>query len=175
MTLKTNYDSEENDVLTEFYVPVLSIANRYDRLAGFFSSSALAIAAKGIASFIDNNGKMRLICGVGMQKSDVDAIIEGKESPEKIISEILIGNINELYNSIVTNHVRALGWLVAKQMLDIKVAIVLNASGQPMTHQDSIKTGIFHQKVGILEDSEGNKISFSGSINETAYAWNQNM
>ncbi len=175
LTLKTNYDSEDDDVLKEFYIPVLGIAKKYDRLAGFFSSSALAIAAKGIAPFIDNNGKMRLICGVGMQKSDVEAIIEGKENPEKIISEILIRDLDELYNSIVTNHVRALGWLVAKQMLDIKVAIVLNSSGQPMTQQDSIKTGIFHQKVGILEDSDGNKISFSGSINETAYAWNQNI
>lgn len=175
MTLKSNYDSEEDNVLNSFYIPILGAAKKYDRLAGFFSSSALATAAKGIAPFIDNSGTMRIICGVGLQKSDVEAIIEGKENPEKIISEILIKDIDELYDSIVANHVKALAWLVAKQQLDIKVAIVTNSSGQPMTQEDSVRAGIFHQKVGILEDIEGNQISFSGSINETSFAWNENV
>ena len=39
----------------------------------------------------------------------------------------------------------------------------------------SLKKGIFHQKVGILEDSKGNKISFSGSDNETAFGWKNNI
>ena len=34
-----------NDLVNEFYVPALSRAVRYDRSAGFFSSSALAVAA----------------------------------------------------------------------------------------------------------------------------------
>ena len=34
---------------------------------------------------------------------------------------------------------------------------------------------IFHQKIGLIEDSNGNSISFSGSINETFSAWSLNI
>ena len=35
--------------------------------------------------------------------------------------------------------------------------------------------GLFHQKVGILRDADGDLISFSGSINETAAGWMENI
>ena len=37
------------------------------------------------------------------------------------------------------------------------------------------QSAIFHQKVGIMKDKNGDMISFSGSINETAKAWVQNF
>ena len=36
-----------DDRLHDFYIPALSCSVRYDRMTGFFSSSALAIAAAG--------------------------------------------------------------------------------------------------------------------------------
>ena len=84
LELKADYDSEEDDILNDFYVPVLAKAKKYDRLTGFFSSSALAVAARGIAPFIENNGSMRLIVGAALQKSDVEAIKLGKEQPDKL-------------------------------------------------------------------------------------------
>jgi superfamily II DNA or RNA helicase len=175
LALKSCYDSEEDDVLTDFYIKVLGKTKKYDRLAGFFSSTALAIAAKGIAPFMANGGHMRLIVGIGLQEADVKAIIEGKENPEKIISEIMIRDLNDLYEKLVEDHVKALAWLVAKNQLEIKVAIVTDRTGNPITQEVAYKSGIFHQKVGIMEDFNGNVISFSGSINETAYAWTQNI
>ena len=38
-----------DDRVNDFYVPALSASVRYDRSAGFFSSSALAVAAEGVA------------------------------------------------------------------------------------------------------------------------------
>ena len=35
--------------------------------------------------------------------------------------------------------------------------------------------GLFHQKIGILKDDEGNIISFSGSNNETYSGWTSNI
>ena len=40
LQIRRHYDSDEVDVLAEFYRPVLSIARRYDRAVGYFSSSA---------------------------------------------------------------------------------------------------------------------------------------
>ena len=175
LELKSDYDSEEDDILNDFYIPVLARSKRYYRLAGFFSSSALAVAAKGIAPFIQNGGIMRLIVGATLQKSDVEAIKLGHEDPEKILSETMIRSLNDIYEELIRDHVRALAWLVARNQLEIKVAIVVDGAGYPLDYNTAMKTGIFHQKVGILEDSEGNVISFSGSINETATSWENNI
>ena len=34
---------------------------------------------------------------------------------------------------------------------------------------------IFHQKIGILDLKSGEQISFSGSVNETASGWKENI
>jgi len=175
LELKPDYDSESDDILNQFYIPVLSRAKRYYRLAGFFSSSALAVAARGISAFILNEGHMRLIVGAKLQKPDIEAIREGKEDSERILSEMMLRDLKEIENEIIRDHVRALAWLVAKGHLDIKIAIVVDNCGHPIDYDTAIRKGIFHQKVGIFEDEDGNFISFSGSVNETATAWEDNI
>lgn len=175
LDIRSNYDSENHDMLNEFYIPVLTEARKYDRLAGFFSSSALAVAARGISEFIINNGHMRLLVGARLYEADVRAIKEGKENPEKLISEMMLDDLQNFENELIRDYVRALGWLVAKKYLDIKVALVIDNDGMPLDYETSIKRGVFHQKVGILEDNDGNLISFSGSINESATAWENNI
>jgi len=175
LDLKPDYDSETDDILSQFYIPVLSTARRYHRLAGFFSSSSLAVAARGISAFVQNEGHMKLLVGARLQQADIDAVKQGKESPEKIISEMMLKDLQEIEDEITKDHVRALAWLVAKGQLDIKVALVIDRFGQPMDYERSLRRGIFHQKVGILEDDEGNVVSFSGSVNETAAAWEDNI
>ena len=65
--------------------------------------------------------------------------------------------------------------MIAKRKLRIKIAIPLDDSGQPLDEDQVDSSGIFHQKVGLLTDDLGDSISFSGSINETAYAWIHNI
>jgi superfamily II DNA or RNA helicase len=175
LNLKPSYDSDGDDVLNEFYIPVLSRAKRYHRLAGFFTSSALAVASRGISDFINHEGQMKLIVGARLQKSDVDAISEGKETPEKVLSENMLNDLGEIEDQLVKDHVSALAWLVAKGCLDIKVAVVFDSSGCPLDYEGALQRGIFHLKIGILEDQIGNFVSFSGSINETAAAWKDNI
>ena len=49
--LKIKYDSDEANVLENFYIPVLQNSTSYKRIAGFFSSTSLAVAARGIVEF----------------------------------------------------------------------------------------------------------------------------
>lgn len=175
LELKHDYDSEEDDILRDFYIPVLSKAKKYCRLAGFFSSSALAVAAKGMSAFIKNRGRMQLIIGARLQKRDVEAIREGLEDPEKVIAEMMLGDLEEIEEEFVKDHVRALAWLVANNQLEMKVAIVTDKYGQPLDYDAALRRGIFHQKVGVFEDEAGNLISFSGSVNESATAWEDNI
>ena len=46
LKLKSSYETGEDDLLEEFYAPVLKCAASYDRIAGFFSSSSLAVVAR---------------------------------------------------------------------------------------------------------------------------------
>ena len=169
--LRDVYDSDEEDILNDFYIPALSCSTEYKRLAGFFSSSALAAAAKGVSGFIKNRGQMRLIVGAKLRKADVEAIKSGIEDRERVISRMMINVLDNLESGFFKDHVRALAWMVAQNKLEIKVAIPMNAG--KITHD----IGIYHPKVGILSDDDNprNTISFSGSINESATGWRRNL
>ena len=167
---KPAYDSDEDDVLNEFYIPALSSSTRYRRLAGFFSSSALAVAARGIAGLIRNGGRMELVVGAKLRKVDVEAINRGIEDRERVIADMMIKDFNQIESEFVRDHVRALAWMVANNKLEIKVAIPLSAEAGSV---GKIDEGMYHQKVGILSDDHDsqNVISFSGSVNESEMGW----
>ncbi|MBU4535282.1 MAG: DEAD/DEAH box helicase family protein [Euryarchaeota archaeon] len=171
LDLQISYDSEEDDILNKFYIPVLSNAKKYNRIVGFFNSSSLAAAAKGIKEFILNNGEMNLICGAKLHKNDIEIIKKSMENPEDFIVNKFLSDIHNLEDQIIKDHVRALGWMIAHKKLEIKIAIKLNEFGNPLED----RYGILHQKVGILTDNKGNKLSFSGSNNETFAGWNENI
>jgi hypothetical protein len=62
-----------------------------------------------------------------------------------------------------------LAWRVAKGHLDVKVAVRCDEARKPIAG-----LGLFHEKAGIIEDAEGNRLAFSGSINETEFGWKHN-
>jgi hypothetical protein len=175
LNLKSAYDSDTDNILLDFYAPALSVSVQYRRLTGFFSSSTLAAAAKGVSGLIKNSGNIKLVTGVIFQEPDIIAIRDAIETPEKVLERAMLREIDDLEGEFIKDHVRALGWMVAKGKLKIKVAIVLDNNGYPLESKIAYKQGIFHQKVGILEDIDGNQISFSGSDNESAMGWFSNI
>ena len=173
--LKINYTSDIDNILKDFYIPALSQSKHYYRLAGFFTSSALAVAAKGIANLIKNNGDMKLICSARFNEEDINEIKNNQSGYNEIVENVLLRDINFFEDFLMENHVKALGWLYANKRLHIKVAILQDDDEIPFDYIKVNKLGMFHLKVGIMEDSEGNQISFSGSINETKAGWLNNI
>lgn len=159
LDIKFKYDSDKDDLVEEFYIPVLSNSIEYLRMSGFFSSSSLAISARGISKLIENDGKMKLLCSAKLSEEDLEALERSNENPEKYIEESFINDLYSLEEGFVKDHVEALGWMLANDSLEIKIAIPENGRG------------MFHSKVGILKDNYENKVSFSGSDNETAQGW----
>jgi superfamily II DNA or RNA helicase len=156
LNIKFKYDSDKDNIISDFYNPVLSNSKKYYRLSGFFSSTVLAVVARGLENFIKNDGKMYLICSAMLSEKDMQIIKESIESPTKIIEKSLINSLDDINDEFTKDHVAALGWMLTNDKLEIKIAILKDDSG------------IFHQKIGILEDEYGTAISFSGSNNETA-------
>jgi len=175
VNIKRAFSSDYDDVLNDFYVPVLEKAIEYNRLAGFFSSKSLAVAARGILGLIRNGGIMKLIVSPKFSKEDINSIVGVYENPEKYVTTNMLEEIQNLENDFVRDHVFALAWMLANKRLEIKVAILYDDKGKLLDEDKIQQLGIFHQKVGILKDSEGNVITFSGSVNETAEAWLGNI
>lgn len=174
LNIKSCYESGVDDIIEDFYVPVLGASVRYDRIAGFFSSTSLAVAARGVANFINNGGKMRLITSPRLNSEDIDVIEKFANCSSELKLSDLGLNLDELENEFELNHVKALGWMLANGLLEMKLAIVFNEDGRACDNESLSEKGLFHQKVGILQDIDGNEMSFSGSINETASAWVNN-
>jgi primosomal protein N' len=118
---------------------------------------------------------MRLVVSPKLRKDDLDAIILAHKDPEKVIEEKMLNELEKIEDEFIKNHVYALGWMVANGKLEIKVALICDEHGNPLRYEEGEKSGIFHQKVGILKDAEGNVVTFSGSINESAAGWFGNI
>jgi len=175
INFKKRYSSSKDNLLKDFYIPALSQAVNYYRLSGFFSSTVLAIAARGISKFIQNNGHMELICGSKLKKQDIQAIKNNNDVFDELMEKNMVDELNSLEDTLVKEYIKTLGWMVRKNMLEIKIALVFDDEGFPMDYEKINEKGLFHPKIGILEDRFGNKISFSGSINETAQGWLNNI
>ena len=161
LDLKSCYETGENPeaLLNEFYIPVLEQTKKYYRIAGFFSSSALAVAAKGIESLYHNHGHMYLLVSPELSEKDFEVISKHHCIPEQA----------DMFRDLdltleADDHLKLLAYLLDSGFLDIKI-VVGNAAAN----------SLFHQKIGIMQDENGDIVSFSGSINETAQAWLNNI
>ena len=172
--IKPCYESGIDDIIEDYYVPVLGAAVQYDRIAGFFSSTSLAVAARGIADFIANGGKMRLVTSPRLNREDIEIVKKIVKNDTSLNASDFGLDLDNLQNEFERNHVKALGWMLASGSLEMKLAVVFNEDGTICDNETISEKGLFHQKVGVLKDSDGNEMSFSGSINETASAWVNN-
>ena len=84
---RISYDSDMHDILEEFYIPALSVSKKYFRLAGFFSSTSIRVASKGVRNFIKNGGTMRLVAGAVLTSEDKEAIEKNTLDPKEAISK----------------------------------------------------------------------------------------
>lgn len=174
LDIKPSYESGIGDIVQDFYEPVLTEAISYDRISGFFTSTSLAVAARGMCNFIKNGGMMRLITSPILSSDDIEVIEQLIEKKDYINSKDLGLDLDSLEDAFISDHVKAFGWLLSTGKIDIRLAILLGDDNKPITKEKVLSAGLFHQKIGILTDIEGNNISFSGSINETASAWTKN-
>lgn len=151
-------DSNKNQLLDNFYIPVLENSKKYFRIAGFFSSTSLSVAAEGIEGLIKNDGKMYLLISPELSEEDLSIISKS----EKLENDAIL--FSDFALDAKEDNLKALAWLLGNSRLEIKIVVGKKS-----------RNSLFHQKVGIFFDDEGNILSFSGSINETAQAWINNI
>lgn len=161
LSIKKMYRTKKCNIVNEFFIPVLDNATSYKRAAGFFSSEGLYQLAEGIIGLVNNTGCIQLIVSPRLTKEDIEAINDGYNR-RGIIENRLTNDFIEPTNRRNENHLNLLANLIADSYLDIKVAFM---------KEDEL----YHEKIGIVRDLDGNKLAFNGSINETYNALCKNF
>lgn len=160
----------DQELISELYEPAMREAVQYDRCCSYFSSSVLAAAARGFAPFVermllrDNTAAaptIRLLVNEELSRADVDAMLHAPGADA--LARRLAQHLLEPQDALERERLALLGLLVKRGLLDVRVGVM--RSGR----------GILHSKFGLITDSGGDAVVFSGSGNETASGLSANF
>ena len=164
LDIKKEYRSLLDSVAKDFYIPLLSQAVKYQRAVGFFSSSSLVEISKGISELAKNGGKIQLVASPYLSDEDVEALKSGYAMRDQVVKEAIRREMTEGKTPFEKARLNLLANLISDNILDIKIAFT----------EDSDRMGMYHEKMGIITDAEGNRVAFAGSMNESATAMTLN-
>lgn len=117
--------------------------------------------ANGIEGLIKNGGRIEIVASPRLSKEDVDEISRGYEL-RKVIEQALLRELDAL--PVECETLSYVASLVATGKLDIKIAFL-------SSHKE---IAMYHEKMGLMTDGDGNVIAFSGSMNESENAFSMN-
>jgi len=158
------YRTGTNDIVNEFYKKAFNESIEYWRAVGYFRSSSLEAFGSTLQNFLQNDGKIKLITSVELTEADSDAIKKGM-SKQEVCENRINAIIDTEFNENVGNGVTRLAYLLEIGRLEIKIALRKTNHG----------FFLYHEKVGVFFDGEGNYIAFSGSQNESENAFENNF
>lgn len=152
------YNSPPDDLINTFYLPAFAHSNTYDRAVGFFSSRLLAEIAPSIDEFVCRGGRMRLITSpANLDDDDLAAMGKGEELKLRLKEDLRQAIATSIPDHVMMDRLRLLTWMVATQRLDVRIAL----------REHETCYSLFHEKIGVFADSNGNWMTFTGSPNET--------
>lgn len=162
LDIKHSYVSYGDENISKaFLIPVLRQTKLYRRSVGFFSSSVFTTIIDGIVALSRNNGRIQLIASPNLSADDIHAIDLGYREREALVTGVFKRDFADALAQLEDMHLQLLSELIANDIMDIKIAVTQ-------------KSGIYHDKLGILEDFDGNTIVFYGSSNATAGGYKNN-
>lgn len=160
--IKKSYIScGDENIAKSFLVPALKQAKLYQRSVGFFSSSVFEPILDGVVALSRNEGKIQLIASPRLNEEDIQAITLGYEKRDAIIQNAFTRDFVTEVEGFDEIRLQVLIDLIAQGTLDIRIAVTDTA-------------GIYHDKLGILEDFDGNIVVFYGSANSSASGYQKN-
>ena len=144
MEIRKSYISYGDETIAKALVgPAMERAVLYQRSVGFFSASVLQTIMGSIPRFVKNGGRIQLVSSPHLRQEDHDAIALGYEMRKSIINQRFSEDFSEQIEMLSTPDLQILAEMIGHGILDIKIVITRQA-------------GIYHDKLGILHDKEGN-------------------
>ena len=165
LSLKQEYRSDKDDVVSEFFIPCLSNSIQYDRTIEYISVKSLSTLTFGLENIQDHHAKIRLISGHRFSTRDLNIITKLFDHHNK---RRFNGNIikdNKIGKIILDNKIQRLENIIKDFKLEVKVAIP----------NSEYVDGVFEERLGIFRDTNDDVVAFSGTSNATFDAENRNF
>lgn len=157
--LNISYKSVGEETFSQILNPLLTFTKTYKRSVGYFSSSALNFIGDGILELARNGGKIYLATSPQLSDDDIFAMQSGYQARE-ILEKQFLREVQNALNLITDENAKMLYLLIKEGIVDVKIVTRAN--------------GIYHDKLALLEDFDGNIIACVGSNNETGSGYNYN-
>lgn len=141
LNLKIEYNSENDDILRDFFVPCFSACTSFDRCVDYFPLRNLVSLVDGFGDFAAGNVRMRLIVGHKFGIRDINTL-----------SKIFLGTYNRKGRDGPALD-RIMGMVQQKR---IRIRIAVPASDE--------SSNVFNERLGIFSDNSGNMVAFSGAL-----------
>ena len=156
LSLKQEYRSDVDDVVSEFFIPCLTNSIQYDRTVEFISIKSLSTLTFGLGNIQDHHAKIRLVSGHRFSTTDLN-----------IIKKLFDQRVNHRFNgNLIRDHkITELQKIINDFKVEIKIAIP----------NSEYVDGIFEERMGIFRDTNDDIVAFSGTSNATFDAENRNF
>ena len=157
ISLKEEYRSDRDSIVSEFFIPCLSNCIEYDRCIEYISLKSLTTLSLGFDNFAKNKAKIRIICGHRFNASDLEFIT-------KLFSDDT-HNFPLKSGLIRDSKIKMLQDIAANHQIEIKIAI---------PNSEKV-VGSFSERIGIFIDEHDDVVAFSGTSNQTFNTENRNF
>ncbi len=156
LSLKQEYRSDIDDVVSEFFIPCLTNSIQYDRTVEFISIKSLSTLTFGLGNMQDHHAKIRLVSGHRFGTTDLNVL-------KKLFGQRVTHRFNG--NLIRDHKITELQKIINDFKVEIKIAIP----------NSEYVDGIFEERMGIFRDTNDDIVAFSGTSNATFDAENRNF
>ena len=165
LSIELRYRSNEHNIPKDFLCPVLEQTVMYKRAAGYFSTTALVSLSRGLYSMASHNDcHIQLICSPKLSEEDIFAIQHGYDLRE-VINKSLLLEMEKTVRIYEEERLNLIATLIAEGKLDIKLAYM----------EDDTGINVYHEKIAVFVDRDGNRIAYSGSMNESENGMEENF
>jgi len=156
LSLKQEYRSDRDDVVSEFFIHCLTNSIQYDRAVESISIKSLSTLTFGLGNIQDHHAKIRLVSGHRFSTTDLN-----------IIKKLFDQRVNHRFNgNLIRDHkITELQKIINDFKVQIKIAIP----------NSEYVDGIFEERMGIFRDTNDDIVAFSGTSNATFDAENRNF
>lgn len=164
------YSSRLGSLFTDFLQQRLTGARRYDRIAGYFQSSLLELAATELAEI----SQVRIVCNTEVSAEDVKTVRMATGGRRKELEESLL---RLAWNAGQFTHLVDVHGSEAQGRLKVLHELLTSSGKDGRLFEIRIvpdsEFGFVHGKGGVIEGTSG-ITSFIGSANDSSRAWTKN-
>lgn len=165
LPIELRYRSNEHNIPKDFLCPVLEQTVIYKRAVGYFRTTALVSLSRGLYSMAAHDDcHIQLICSPRLSEEDILAIRHGYDLRETVINSLLT-EVSEPVCIYEEERLNLIATLIAEGKLDIKLAYM----------EDDTGINVYHEKIAVFIDRDGNLIAYSGSMNESENGMEENF